>query len=187
MTAQDDRDGARVEAADDTSTLIARVRERAQQGRGELPARAGAGEIAAAERELGFPLPPLLARLYQEVANGGFGPDCFLFPLIGEGRTAVAEYRPCAYWPRGLLPILDWGCGMYAAVDCQDPETPVLLFEPNADPDDWAEAWFTDSPSLAKWLRSWVDGTDWWEKEVMPAADAPEPQPWPDAARRFSS
>lgn len=169
------------------SDLVKRVRERALQERGELPARVGEREIAAAERELGFPLPQLLAQLYQEVANGGFGPEYLLLPLIGEGRTAVAEYGPCEYWPHGLLPILDWGCGMYAAVDCLAPDAPVLLFEPNAGPDDWAEAWFTDSPSLAQWLSSWLDGTGWWEEEVMMAEDAAEPQPWSDAARRLAA
>jgi len=103
------------------SDIVARVRERALQERGELPARVGEWEVAAVERELGFPLPRLLVRLYQEVANGGFGPAYLLLPLVGEGRTAVAEYGPCEYWPHGVLPILDWGCGMYAAVDCLDP------------------------------------------------------------------
>ncbi|MCZ4123530.1 SMI1/KNR4 family protein [Streptomyces sp. H39-S7] len=169
------------------SDIVARVRERALQEGGELPDRVGEREVAAAERELGFPLPRLLVRLYQEVANGGFGPEYLLLPLVGEGRTVVAEYGPCEYWPHGLLPILDWGCGMYAAVDCLDPRAPVLLFEPNAGPQDWAEAWFTDSPSLAQWLSSWLDGTGWWEEEVMMAEDAPEPQHWPDATRRLAS
>ncbi|WP_051942713.1 SMI1/KNR4 family protein [Streptacidiphilus rugosus] len=186
MADQDGRHGQWAGAVEDFSGLIARVRERAQRERGGLPAPVGAREVATAERELGFALPPLLARLYQEVANGGFGPEYFLFPLIGEGRTAVAEYGPCEYWPQGLLPLLDWGCGMSAAVDCLDPVAPVLLFEPNAGPDDWAEAWFTDSPSLAQWLQSWLDGTGWWEEEVMLSADAPEPQPWSDAARRLA-
>ncbi|GAA1607916.1 hypothetical protein GCM10009733_000050 [Nonomuraea maheshkhaliensis] len=35
-------------------------------------------EVENAERILGFKLPPVLARLYGEVANGGFGPDYHL-------------------------------------------------------------------------------------------------------------
>ncbi|WP_225446672.1 SMI1/KNR4 family protein [Streptacidiphilus sp. PB12-B1b] len=187
MTGIDDQHGAGVVGMSAPSDILARVRERALQERGELPARVSEWEVAAARRELGFPLPRLLVRLYQEVANGGFGPEHLLLPLVGEGRTAVAEYGPCEYWPHGVLPILDWGCGMYAAVDCLDPDAPVLLFEPNAGPEDRAEAWFTDSPSLAQWLNSWLDGTGWWEEEVMMAEDAPEPQPWPDAPRRLAS
>jgi hypothetical protein len=115
MTGIDDQHGAGVVGMSAPSDIVARVRERALQERGELPTRVGEWEVAAAERELGFPLPRLLARLYQEVANGGFGPEYLLLPLVGESRTAVAEYDPCEYWPHGVLPILDWGCGMYAA------------------------------------------------------------------------
>jgi hypothetical protein len=49
--------------------------------------------VAEAESELGFALPPLLTRLYREVANGGFGPGYKLLPLIGDDRTAMATYR----------------------------------------------------------------------------------------------
>jgi hypothetical protein len=167
----------------DLSDLVLRVRERALQQAEVLPACVTEQDIAAAERELGFALPTLLSLMYRQVANGGFGPEYTLLPLIGPGRTAVSEYGPprstsaSEYWPRGVLPILDWGCGMYAAVDCLDPAAPVLLFEPNAGPEDWADAWFLDSPSLAQWLGSWLEGTGWWEEEVMMAEDAQEPVP----------
>ncbi|MGW3338033.1 SMI1/KNR4 family protein [Streptomyces sp. NPDC001009] len=174
------------------SELLRRVRDRAEQQTGGLAPCVGEQDVAEAERILGFSLPPLLRLLYLQVANGGFGPDYTLLPLVGGGRTAVAEYGPLrdsrpAYWPRGVLPILDWGCGMYAAVDCLAPDAPVLLFEPNAGPDDWADAWFLDSPSVARWLTSWLDGAGWWEEEVMMAEDGPEPTPWPDAARRLAA
>ncbi len=35
-------------------------------------------------RLLGFALPPLLASLYREVANGGYGPDYQLLPWSGQ-------------------------------------------------------------------------------------------------------
>ncbi|WP_030816445.1 SMI1/KNR4 family protein [Streptomyces sp. NRRL F-2799] len=173
------------------SDLLRRVRDRAEQQAGGLAPCVGEHDIADAERTLGFILPPVLRRLYLQVANGGFGPEYTLFPLVGAGRTAVAEYGPLrdacpVYWPRGVLPILDWGCGMYAAVDCLAPDAPVLLFEPNAGPDDWADAWFLDSPSLEQWLTSWLNGIGWWEEEVMMAENAPEPSPWPDAAHRLA-
>ena len=176
----------------DTSELLLRVRDQAQQAAGALATCLGEQDIADAERVLGFALPPLLRELYLHVANGDFGPGYTLLPLVGAGRTATAEYgpphaAPAEYWPRGVVPILDWGCGMYAAIDCLDPDAPVLLFEPNAGPEDWAEAWFTDSPSLAQWLDSWLEGTGWWEEVAMMAEDAPEPQPWPDATRRLAS
>jgi len=175
-----------------SSELVLQVRERTERETATLPSCVGEEDVADAECVLGFSLPPLLSLLYRQVANGGFGPEYTFLPLIGDGRTAVAEYGPLRssrseYWPRGVLPILDWGCGMYAAVDCLDPDAPVLLFEPNAGPDDWADAWFLDSPSLSQWLTSWLDGTGWWEEDVMMAEDAQEPKPWPDAARRLAA
>ena len=59
----------------DTSNLVLRIRERAVQETGSLPACATDQDVHAAERELGFSLPPLLSLLYRTVANGGFGPE----------------------------------------------------------------------------------------------------------------
>jgi hypothetical protein len=105
--------------------LLSRVAERAMQEAERDLSCATQEQVSEAEAMLGFPLPPLLARLYREVGNGGFGPDYQLFPLIGpEGRTAVSVYQgelSPGRWPAGILPVLDWGCGMYAAVDCTDP------------------------------------------------------------------
>ncbi|MET9936161.1 SMI1/KNR4 family protein, partial [Streptomyces sp. NPDC006324] len=118
--------------------LVLRVAAKAGATSTALPAAATAEEVAEAEATLGFALPPLLTRLYQEVANGGYGPDYQLLPLMGPGRTALSEYRSersasagggTPYWPAGVLPILDWGCGMYAAVDCHGETATVLLFE----------------------------------------------------------
>lgn len=169
--------------------LLERVCVRAEAQTANLPACVSDQELAEAERILGFALPTEVRRLYGEVANGGFGPEYFLFPLMGEGSTAVTEYgtlreSPSEFWPRGVLPILDWGCGMYGAVDCLRPDAPVLLFDPNADTGDAADAWFQDSPSLTQWLVSWLDGTGWWEEDVMSAEDGAEPRPWTGAAQR---
>ena len=180
----------------DHSQLLLDLRTRAEQESTQLPPTLGRRAAAGAEPELGFALPPLLTRLYCEVANGGFGPAYQFLPLIGGDRTAVATYRaeraqslaePPAHWPHGVLPVLDWGCGMYAAVDCLRAGAPVLLFEPNAVDGNWADAWFQDSPSLSQWLASWLDGTGWWEEEAMSAQGAADPRPWPDAAERIAA
>jgi hypothetical protein len=140
---------------------------------------------------LGFALPPLLVRLYPEVANGGFGPDYKLFPLISpQGCTAVAAYqelREQPRWPEGVLPILDWGCGMYAAVDCYSADATVLLFEPNAVEDDWSRAWFVDAESLSDWLETWISGVGWYEEEAVMGDSPPDPRLWlwaPDRLNR---
>ncbi|MFF5247271.1 SMI1/KNR4 family protein [Streptosporangium sp. NPDC000095] len=158
----------------DIDDLLRRVFTKASASEERLPPTATEEEVARAENILGFGLPPLFARLYREVADGGFGPEYQLFPLLGEGRTAVSVYHEeraasglgeKAYWPAEVLPILDWGCGMYAAMDCRTPAGTILLFEPNGIEDDWHDAWYVDSESLPDWLETWVSGTGWYEED----------------------
>lgn len=175
--------------------LVTRVSAKARATSATLPAVATAEEVAAAETILGFTLPPLLTSLYREVANGGFGPDYQLLPLAGSGRTVLSEYlsersasdrEETPYWPAGVLPILDWGCGMYAAVDCLSETATVLLFEPNAMEDDGAAAWFVDAGSLAEWLGTWLAETGWYREDADEDDDAAEPTPWENAAARIA-
>ncbi|HET9167876.1 MAG TPA: SMI1/KNR4 family protein [Actinospica sp.] len=180
----------------DIDDLVARVAARAASDSDELPARIDAAQLEEAERRLGFALHPLLARIYRDVADGGFGPDYQLLPLLGEKESVVGEYvanREGASddlpWPEGVVPILNWGCGMYAAVDCQDPAGQVLLFEPNAYV--WGrgvECWFLDAGSFAEWLENWLSGNGWFEEDAY-AATSPgpvsEPVPWEHAEARL--
>jgi SMI1 / KNR4 family (SUKH-1) len=176
----------------DIDDLLRRVSVKAGVPGEPLPPPATTEEVAQTESALGFELPSTLARLYSEVANGGFGPDYQLFPLRGEGRTAVNVYREErsisesggeVHWPAGVLPILDWGCGMYAAVDCRSPEGTVLIFEPNGVDGDWHHAWYLDSESLAGWLEIWLSETGWYEED---AGEDSEIQPWKMARQRLS-
>ncbi|MGW6564302.1 SMI1/KNR4 family protein [Streptomyces sp. NPDC054975] len=178
-----------------TEDLVARVAAKARATSTTLPGVASAEEVASAEAVLGFGLPPLLASLYREVANGGYGPDHQLLPLVGAGRTVLSEYQSersasakgdTPYWPAGVLPILDWGCAMYAAVDCLSDTAAVLLFEPNAMEDDGAAAWFVDAGSLAEWLESWLAGTGWYREDADEDEDVAEPFPWERAASRIA-
>ncbi|AWS42941.1 SMI1/KNR4 family protein [Streptosporangium sp. 'caverna'] len=176
----------------DIDDLLRRVSVKASAPGEPLPPPATTEEVAQTESVLGFGLPSTLARLYCEVANGGFGPDYRLFPLWGEGRTAANVYREErsmsesggeVHWPAGVLPILDWGCGMYAAVDCRSPEGTVLVFEPNGIDGDWHRAWYLDSESLAGWLEVWLSETGWYEED---AGEDSEIQPWKMARQRLS-
>ena len=81
-----------------SSELVLQVRERAERETAALSSCVGEEDVADAERVLGFSLPPLLSLLYCQAANGGFGPEYTLLPLIGDGRTAVAEYGPLRSW-----------------------------------------------------------------------------------------
>jgi hypothetical protein len=157
--------------------LIARVAARAAQRCAPLPSPVSRPALAAAEQTLGFPLHPLLARLYLEIADGGFGPDYRLFALDGPAtgkrdqgivtadyaaRRAADPQDPDWFWPEGVVPILTWGCGMLAGVDCRSAEGTVVLFDPNAAEGEWADAWFQDAGSLAEWLEISLSGRGWY-------------------------
>jgi SMI1 / KNR4 family (SUKH-1) len=170
--------------------LLARLVSRAQADGADRSSRLDDRAVRQAEAALGFALHPLLATVYREVADGGFGPDYQLLSLIGESaETAVGEYLSRRSenagtdwaWPEGVLPILHWGCGMYACVDCRSPAGTVLLFEPN--PGDPHLAWYVDSPSLAGWFTHYVEDTGWWVA-AEDGEDVDEMPPWPDAAAR---
>ncbi|MBR7836996.1 SMI1/KNR4 family protein [Actinospica durhamensis] len=175
--------------------LIDRILTRAF-AEADLPARATSAMVAEAEGRLGFALHPLLARLYTEVANGGFGPGPGpgLLPLLGPGHNVVDEYlsllersaleKP-AVWPAGAVPILDWGCSMRAAVDCHDEMGQVLLFEPNGHGGGACDdCWFLDALSLAAWLEAWLTETAWHSPDLGPH-EVTYPQRWSHAAVRL--
>jgi hypothetical protein len=102
--------------------LLARVAAKARSTRPwgwpTLPGPVDADTLTRAEAALGFPLPPLLADLYLRTADGGFGPEYGLLPLLdsppaGE-PSAVTQYLtyrergrddPDWPWPEGVLPI----------------------------------------------------------------------------------
>ena len=188
MTAHDDR-------------LIQRLRERiADRGRassGGIPPRRAPRPVAAevlqsVERALGFEFPDLLRAIYLEVGNGGFGPA---YGIVGMkegakrgGRTLEAVYRDLAglekensawRWPERLLPLADYGCGMWSCVDCAYQKLPMILWDPNnlaSELDgaearlNWSNAFWDQGRSLRTWLEGWL-------------ADEPEPEPnWPSGA-----
>ncbi|OKK21038.1 hypothetical protein AMK16_11710 [Streptomyces sp. CB00455] len=166
----------------ETEQLLEQVAARACQsahGHGKpLPAPLGARQITRAEAVIGFPLPPLLAQLYTRVADGGFGPERGLLPL-GRATRDYTQRRASGWrWPEGVLPIADFGCSVYACVDCRSESAQVLLFDPN--PGEPELAWSIDSPSLAGWLHAWLDGTAWYCEESGAGEDYDlEPVPWP--------
>ncbi|MDI5961794.1 SMI1/KNR4 family protein [Streptantibioticus silvisoli] len=154
--------------------LIARLAARAHERCALLPDPVPPRDLAAAEERLGFALHPLLARLYTEIADGGFGPDDRFFPLdgpAGDPGALVAGYAarrsadpgdPGWFWPEGVVPLLTWGSEMIAAVDCRSAEGTVVLFDPNEADHDWANAWFKDADGLAGWLETSLAGTGWY-------------------------
>ncbi|WP_223767999.1 SMI1/KNR4 family protein [Streptomyces huiliensis] len=177
--------------------LVERVAAKAAEGHGLQPP-VSAEALDEAERRLGFRLHPLLAALYLEVGNGGFGPMDSLLPLTcgpdldGEegmvdgylARIPPADADTWWSWPKGVIPVLDWGCAMFACVDCRSEEGTVLLFEPNAiSGQDLSGAWFVDAGSLAEWLETWLGGRGWYEEGVVD--EGFDMALWPEASARL--
>jgi hypothetical protein len=128
-------------------------------------------EVAAAEQHLGFPLPGLLRRLYLEVGNGGFGPGYGLLSLRTaalRAETLVEVYdalqEQWEAWPPRLVPVADWGCGIYSCLDCSQEEAPVIVLGGDAFPEDLQANLFPHRPSLLNWLQAWIAGTDLWSE-----------------------
>lgn len=153
------------------ASLVERLRAKAREA--GAPGPVGLDAVRAAERELGFALPPLLRTVYSEISDGGFGPGQevrlpgYTAAVLYRLDRAVAVYReeraPAdpqddpygMLWPEGVLPLLYWGCSGYAAVDCRDPDGPVLMFEEDGAA---GHAWTIDAVDLTAWWRRWLDG-----------------------------
>ncbi|MEV4411344.1 hypothetical protein [Catellatospora sp. NPDC049609] len=121
------------------------------------PARVEA--VEEAERVLGHALPPLLRRIYLEVANGGFGPDVLGVAGGHEDdleRTAV-DIRRDRDDPPGLWAVCSWGCAIASYVDCADPGYRMWGFDPTTGRG--MDAFFPEDLTLAQWFERWLDGT----------------------------
>jgi hypothetical protein len=167
-------------------------RERATTGgihpRKALPPVA-AKALAATERAIGFKLPELVRVLYLKVGNGGFGPEYGIVGTKGgaklDGCTLETRYQnmvnlesenPVWRWPKQLLPLANYGCGMWSCVDCEYQKLPMILWDPNNLDDDldaadarlnWGNSFWDQGRSLRTWLEGWL-------------SDEQEPEPkWP--------
>jgi len=142
----------------------------------------GKKTIIDIETRLGFQLPPLLAAIYGDITNGGFG-DSYGFlglsggPLNEDGMDAVSLYETYResdpdddhwHWPEGLVPICHLGCAMYHCVQCTDDSAPIIWFEPNPHEDEgpWDDSFIPFCPTLSEYLSAWIDDTDLWAKLV---------------------
>ncbi len=171
------------------SSLIQRLqqrnvdRERATTGgihpRKPVPP-VSARALQAVERVIGFKLPELLRAIYLKVGNGGFGPEYGIVGTKGgaklDGDTLETCYRDLLKlekensvwrWPARLLPVANYGCGMWSCVDCEYQKLPMVLWDPNnlksdLDGDDarinWGNSFWAQGRSLKSWLEGWLAG-----------------------------
>jgi hypothetical protein len=150
--------------------LIARIRARAAN-----PIRPPATEVEviAAEEALGFPIPPLLRRLYTVVGNGDFGPRngiegvptipptpgaADIVALYGQYSEPSPDY-PLHQWPRGLVPLISGGCLYMECVYFLEPPFPVVLFDGNSGKWDKPvnESLSPIASSLQSRLEAWLE------------------------------
>ncbi|MER5217892.1 SMI1/KNR4 family protein [Streptomyces sp. NPDC002838] len=136
--------------------VVEAVRDRAAGGNPPAPATPAA--ITEAEQTIGFPLPPLLRRLYLEVANGGFGPAEGILDVSGGAPQGdwndLAEiYQegpdPSDRIPAGLVPVYDWGTP-WSLVDFRDLVGPMWCTHEG---DCWPQG-----ITLAEWLVETMAG-----------------------------
>lgn len=154
--------------------LIAVIRATAADR--EFPAPASESHVAEAERVIGYPIPPLLRRLYLEVADGGFGPGRRgRFGVLGVHTPGTdEELITFAYeqglWdledvhvPYGLVKFYDWGCAMWSLVDFRHPSGPM---------------WGADNGQL---FREHMDLAEWLARAVEGTLSAPDSDKHPDS------
>jgi hypothetical protein len=134
-------------------------------GPGRPPCDLAAVEEAA--RTIGVELPPLLVRLYTEVADGGFGPGDGAVPIaqlveLWESYSQeLVEAEDLEPWPDAVVPFCNLDQTLLACVDCSSPVGPIIGFEfDDLDPDGGEgalEAALSPmAPSLADWLTDWL-------------------------------
>jgi hypothetical protein len=133
--------------------IVAAVRARLREGQWLLAAPATPEELAEAEQMLGFPLPPLLRRIYTEVANGGFEPFEDLDFIVENDREWRADdiTPDSPRWTPGVVMFCAFGSSMiYGLLDCRSPSGDVSAMNQG-------EA-YDLGMNLADWFEVWLGG-----------------------------
>jgi hypothetical protein len=115
--------------------------------------------VEATEAWAGVRLPPLLRRLYLEVANGGFGPGYGVAGLRADHPVArIAHDEPeteSPPQPQAEMTLCDWGCAIATVVDLADGQ--IWGYDPNPAPAG-VSAIFPQHMTVADWFGRWIDG-----------------------------
>ncbi|MCT2543070.1 MULTISPECIES: SMI1/KNR4 family protein [Streptomyces] len=147
--------------------LVEAVRARVKAGRPTdfastlaAPEPASLDEVEDAERAIGFRLPPLVRRLYLEIADGGIGPFLGVSSLHDEELGMVNVYLSCLNaepspedppsLPPGVLFLCDFGCAMWALLDCRHPAGQMWWWEEG----DRHKLDLT----FPQWIQAWIEG-----------------------------
>ncbi|WP_445280628.1 SMI1/KNR4 family protein [Streptomyces sp. DSM 118148] len=139
--------------------VVESIRIAAQAG--GMPPPATPEAVIEAERVIGFRTPPLLRRLYLEVANGGFGPGRGALGVRGGNWDGgnfmhIAEIYehgpdPSGQIPPGMVLLYDWGCTIWSMTDFRDPSGPMWCTHQG---DLWPQG-----ITLAEWITETAAGS----------------------------
>ena len=140
-------------------------------------------QVAAAEAELGFQIPPALRQIYLEVADGGVGPGAGIYNLkellakwLEFTREPIGERGQ--KWPAKLLPFHgdDWD------VTCIDRDNGQLIYwdVEEIDYGGWNKSFVFEADSLEAWLDQWIAKPTAAE-EAKRRAERPVPRQLTDA------
>jgi hypothetical protein len=135
--------------------------------------------LQSAERAVGFKFPELVRAIYLKVGNGGFGPEYGIVGTKGGAKHAGCTLETCYRdmlklegensvwrWPIRLLPLANYGCGMWCCVDCEYKRLPMILWDPNnldsdLDGEDarvnWGNSFWDQGLSFRAWLEGWLE------------------------------
>lgn len=130
--------------------------------------------IEELEAEVGYAMPPLLRRIYLELADGGFGrggealsltdQTCRFSeapPLLEaylEGWRDVPEEEGRPEHPRPVVPLLTWGCAIWSLVDYSTTEGRMWGWDPNVYCP--KHRLFPEQYALAERLSNWLEGRE---------------------------
>lgn len=143
--------------------IVARIREYAAEK--QLPPPAPAEAADALEAAVGYPMPPLLRRLYCEVANGGFGVGGEVLALVDTGHDWFSDEESLSYLqpgvaassnPSHVLPLVTLGCAIWWHVDFSTPEGRMWGWDPHILCKQ--DRLFPERFTLAEWLTDWLQG-----------------------------
>ena len=107
-------------------------------------------QLAVAEREIGFRLPPVLRFIFKHAGQDFFSPEWSV--------EHYAKLRQEPVWPDKLLPLAEEGCGIWLCLDCSRKAAPVIRWRGDLESENHTGPPNLEhvAPSFVEWLRGQI-------------------------------